>query len=298
MAVCIACGTDNRDKALFCRGCATSMVALAGSTAAAPAPQTADTASTGPTQTCPACQAKNSLVATSCKNCRASLVPDMVAAPKTIPAAVAPGSSNAKLVVMVSLALVTTAVGAWWWSAQGAPSAPVAAQVAPVVTQATGLGIGATESSGPAPEKAVVSTEAASVAAAEAQATRIKEQAAAVASADRARRIRELKAKEARELAAAEKQRAAQAREQLQAEQARRRAEETARQKAAEAAALAAAKPPPPVQTVDTICASSSNFIAREVCRTRECQSPAFTNDPVCVRFRQVEAANLRQPMF
>ncbi len=167
-----------------------------------------------------------------------------------------------------------------------------------MVTQATGLGIGATESSGPAPEKAVVSTEAASVAAAEAQATRIKEQAAAVASADRARRIRERKAKEARELAAAEKQRAAQAAEQRQAEQARRRAEETARQKAAEAAALAAAKPPPPVQTVDTICASSSNFIAREVCRTRECQSPAFTNDPVCVRFRQVEAANLRQPMF
>ena len=38
MAVCIACGTDNRDKALFCRGCATSMVALAGSAAAAPAP--------------------------------------------------------------------------------------------------------------------------------------------------------------------------------------------------------------------------------------------------------------------
>jgi hypothetical protein len=46
---------------------------------------------------------------------------------------------------------------------------------------------------------------------------------------------------------------------------------------------------------VDTVCASSSNFIAREVCRTRECSNPAFTNDPVCVRFRQVEAANRRQ---
>jgi type IV secretory pathway VirB10-like protein len=237
-------------------------------------------------------------VATSCKNCRASLVPDMVATPKTIPAAVAPGSSNAKLVVMVSLALFTTAVGAWWWSAQGAPSAPVTAQVAPVVLQTTGLGLEATESSAPAPEKEVVSTEAASVAAAEAQATRIKQQAAAVVSADKARRIRERKEKEARELAAAEKQRAAQVREQLQAEQARRRAEETARQKAGEAAALAAAKPPPPVQTVDTVCASSSNFIAREVCRTRECRNPAFTNDPVCVRFRQVEAANRRQPQY
>jgi hypothetical protein len=274
------------------------MVALAGSAAAAPAVQATDTAPSGPTQTCPACQAKNSLVATSCKNCRASLVPDMVATPKTIPAAVAPSSSNAKLVVMVSLALFTTAVGAWWWSAQGAPSAQVAAQVAPVVPQTTGLGIEATVSAAPAPEKEVVSTEAAAVAAAEAQATRIKDQAAAVASADRARRIRERKVKEARALAAAEKQRAALAREQLQAEQARRRAEEAARQKAAEAAALAAAKPPPPVQTVDTVCASSSNFIAREVCRIRECRSPAFTNDPVCVRFRQVEAANRRQPTY
>jgi len=274
------------------------MVALAGSAAAAPAAPAPDTASKGPTQTCPACQAKNSLVATSCKNCRASLVPDMVATPKTIPAAVAPSSSNAKLVVMVSLALVTTAVGAWWWSAQDTPSAPVAAQVAPMVPQTTGPGIEATESSAPAPVKEAVSADAASVSAAEAQATRIKEQAAAVASADRTRRIRERKEKEARELAAAERLRAAQAAEQRQAEQARRRAEETARQKAAEAAVLAAAKPPPPVQTVDNICASSGNFIAREVCRTRECRSPAFTNDPVCVRFRQVEAANLRQPMF
>ncbi|HEX5738897.1 MAG TPA: zinc ribbon domain-containing protein, partial [Hydrogenophaga sp.] len=116
MAVCTACGTDNRDKALFCRGCATSMVALAGSAPAAPAAPAVDTTLKGPTQACPACQARNPLVATSCKTCGASLVPDMVV-PKAIPRSVAPSSNNAKLVVMVSLALVTTAVGAWWWSA-------------------------------------------------------------------------------------------------------------------------------------------------------------------------------------
>jgi hypothetical protein len=296
MAVCIACGTDNRDKALFCRGCATSMVALAGSSAAAPTAPAVDTALKGPTQTCPACQAKNSLVATSCKNCRASLVPDMVATAKTIPAAVAPSSSNAKLVVMVSLALVTTAVGAWWWSAQDAPPAPAA--VVPAVAQTTGLGTNIGANIEATSKDDLVDADAASVAAAEEQATRIKQQAAAVASADRARRIRERREKEARELAAAEQLKAAQLREQQQAEQARRRAEEAARQKATEAAALAAAKPPPPVQTVDMICATSSNFITREVCRARECRSPAFTNDPVCVRFREVEAANLRKPMF
>ncbi len=300
MAVCIACGTDNRDKALFCRGCATSMVALAGSsaaTASAPAAKVEDNASKGPTQACPACQARNPLVATSCKTCGTSLVPDMVATTKAIPASVAPSNNNAKLVVMVSLALVTTAVGAWWWSAQDASPAPVAVAAAPVIPQTTGLGTLVGASIDATSKDDLVDADAAAVAAAEEQAARIKQQAAAVAAADRTRRIRERREKEARELAAAEQVRAAQAREQLQAEQARRRAEEEARQKLA-AAALAAAKPPPPVQTVDMICESSANFIAREMCRNRECKSPAFTRDPVCVRFREVEAANLRQPMF
>lgn len=301
MAVCIACGTDNRDKALFCRGCATSMVALAGSSAATTAPSSAkaeEMAPKGPTQACPACQAKNPLVATSCKTCGASLVPDMVAKTKTIPASVAPSNSNAKLVVMISLALVTTAVGAWWWSAQDATPAPAAVASAPVVAQTTGLGTSFGASIDAASKDDLVGADAVSVAAAEEQAARIKQQAAAVASADRARRIRERREKEARELAAAEQVRAAQAREQQQAEQARRRAEEVARQKAAEVAALAAAQPVRPVQTVDMICESSANFIAREMCRARECKSPAFTRDPVCVRFREVEAANTRQPMF
>jgi len=297
MAVCIACGTDNRDKALFCRGCATSMVALAGSAAAAPAAPAVDTTPKGPTQACPACQAKNPLVATSCKTCGTSLVPDMVAVPKTVPASVAPTSSNAKLVALVGLALVTTAVAAWWWSAQGTPSATVAIAAAPAVVQTAGLGI----NPGPGIEAPLkddlVEADAASVAAAEAQGSRIKQQADAVAAAERTRRARERREREARELAAAEQLRASQAREQ-QAEQARRRADEAARQKAVEVAALAAAQPARSVQTVDTICAASANFIAREVCRTRECKSPAFTNDPVCVRFREVEAANTRQPMF
>lgn len=299
MAVCIACGTDNRDKALFCRGCATSMVALAGSAAAAPAAPAEDTASKGPTQICPACQAKNSLVATSCKNCRASLVPDIVALTKPIPASVAPSGSNAKLVVMVSVALVVTAVAAWWWSAQeSATPVPVAVSAVPVVAQTAGLGSQLGASIDAASKDDLVAADAASVAATDEQAKRIKQQAAAVASADRARRLREQREKEARALAVAEQVRAEQIREQQQAEQARRRAEEAARQRAAEVAALAAAQPARPVQTVDMICAASTNFVAREVCRTRECRSPGFTNDPVCVRFREVEAANTRQPMF
>lgn len=301
MAVCIACGTENRDKAVFCRGCATSMVALVG-TAPAPAPQ--EPVNEGPTQSCPACQAKNPLVATSCKSCGASLVPDMVAS-RAVPQPAAPSGRSGRFVVMVSLALVTTAVGAWWLATkEGAPS-PVVAQVAATAPVGLGIGAGVDVDAGSGADTAGANNgvapgagnldAGAAAATADEQATSKKQQAAAVASAESARKLRERREKAARDRVA-EQQRVARAQ---QAEQARRRAEEAERQKAAEAVAQAAetALPAPP-PSVDLACAASTNFIAREVCRTRECRNPAFGNDPVCARFREVEAAHLRPPMF
>lgn len=49
---------------------------------------------------------------------------------------------------------------------------------------------------------------------------------------------------------------------------------------------------PVPAQTVDQICADSSNFLSRDLCRVRACRNPAVAGDPVCVRFREMEAAN------
>lgn len=49
---------------------------------------------------------------------------------------------------------------------------------------------------------------------------------------------------------------------------------------------------PAPAQTVDQICAGSSNFLSRDLCRVRACRNPAVAGDPVCVRFREMEAAN------
>ncbi|MCU0927488.1 MAG: hypothetical protein MUF44_16275, partial [Hydrogenophaga sp.] len=40
---------------------------------------------------------------------------------------------------------------------------------------------------------------------------------------------------------------------------------------------------PAPVASVDQRCASSGNFIARDVCRIRACGNPALAGDPVCV---------------
>jgi hypothetical protein len=297
MAVCIACGTENRDKAVFCRGCATSLIALP-TTATASATPAPDTSLKGPTQDCPVCQAKNPLVATSCKNCKASLVPDM-AIPKAVVKPVAKSSGlHGRLAVMVGLVLVTTAVGAWWLGS--GEQAPVKVAAVAVNEQPQALGVDLVASPPPlvpaASEAPPTADELATAAAAE-QGDRIKKQAAAVVEADRKRRLREKRDKEARELALAEQAKAAQAQAQRQAELDRQRAEEAARQQAL-AAARAAAPPPPPVRTVDMVCGDSANFIAREVCRTRECRNPGFAKDPVCVRFREVEAANLRQPQY
>ncbi len=288
MAVCVACGTENRDNAMFCRGCATSMVALVG---AAPAPAPQEPVNQGPTQSCPACQAKNPLVATSCKSCGASLVPDIVA-PKAAAASAASSGRAGRFAVMVALVLATTAVGAWWLNAHKAEAPAVAAPAPPVSAPAVAHAddaVHVSSSGGAAGERADGTV---GVAAAEEQAVRAKQQAAAQASAERTRRDRERREKEARDKAAAEQRRLA------QAEQARRNAAEAARQATAGTVAQAVAQAPEPVRTVDQACAGSGGFISRDVCRTRECRNPGFRNDPICVRFRQVEAANLPQPMF
>jgi hypothetical protein len=63
------------------------------------------------------------------------------------------------------------------------------------------------------------------------------------------------------------------------------------------AAAPAAVSPTvlQPLPSVDQLCASSGNFLARDLCRLRECGKPGFAGDPVCVRFREMDEARRRQ---
>lgn len=49
-----------------------------------------------------------------------------------------------------------------------------------------------------------------------------------------------------------------------------------------------------PVLSVEQTCANSSNLFTREACKLRACGQASFVNDPVCVRFRQMEAASRR----
>lgn len=62
----------------------------------------------------------------------------------------------------------------------------------------------------------------------------------------------------------------------------------------APAAPVAPPQTPPP--SVEQACAGSGNFLARDICRLKACGQPAAANDPVCVRYREMEAANRRDP--
>ncbi|MCM5682609.1 zinc-ribbon domain-containing protein [Schlegelella sp. S2-27] len=65
--ICPKCGTDNRDKAKFCRGCGAS---LAGVAADAPAPVEPPAAvATTPLKPCPACGTPNEASALQCRVC-------------------------------------------------------------------------------------------------------------------------------------------------------------------------------------------------------------------------------------
>lgn len=73
-------------------------------------------------------------------------------------------------------------------------------------------------------------------------------------------------------------------------------APEPARNEPVPAAPVAEAPPAPVVapkpRGVDETCADRGNFFSRDLCRIQACGNPALAGDPVCVRFRDMEAAN------
>jgi hypothetical protein len=48
-------------------------------------------------------------------------------------------------------------------------------------------------------------------------------------------------------------------------------------------------------RTVEARCADSRNVITLQLCHARQCLRPELQNDPVCVRFRELEEARRRQ---
>jgi hypothetical protein len=248
-------------------------------------------------QACPVCQIANPLAATVCKSCRGSLVPDVVKAPPTVNGPASRGLA-VKALSGVGLGLVVAAV--MWWGARDVTadarvltSAPAVSGAAAPVVSSVPVGTGVALSAASAPPM----PGDASVAAPAERSAREK------TAGDEARAKRQQAAAQARREQAAQDRAAAEEKVRVAKVQEQQRADEAMRQRAAADAAQQArttvrAAPPPPltpvVKTVEQTCASSGNFLAREVCRFQSCREASFASDPVCVRYREMEAANRR----
>lgn len=292
MAVCEGCGTKNRERARFCLGCAKPLTPVAP--VAPTAPAMAPPAAPGPTQTCPVCRSTNPLAATSCTSCRGSLVPDVVSAARSVERPVSRGLAFRALSL---LGLGLLAAASWWWSVSAptgngpalASARPVARAVSLPLSTEPGDAVGKLSAAfAPAMPKATPTATAAVPSAREKTASedaRAKRRAAAQARREQA----------AGERAEAEgKSRFAKAQEQHRfAEAASQRAAEQAAQFAV-TAKVNPPSPPPVLKTVEQNCTSSGNFFSREACRLRSCGDAALASDPVCVRFREMEAVNRR----
>lgn len=295
MAFCDGCGTENRDKALFCLGCAKAMAPLVQpGTAVSPVAAAAAAPARAPMQACPVCQCANPLAATVCTSCRCSLVPDVL---RVLPALSRPASRGlaSKPLEVVGLVLVAV-VAVWWWSAQGVTGNAQALASSPPLLQAAAPTLAAVRVG----TAAALSAASASPPAAHVAAAPAAPSADEKAASEKAR-VKRLAAAQARREQAAQERAATEEKARTATMLEQQQSDEVARAKAAaevaQRAVVAKAGQPalaPMVKTVDQTCASSGNFFSREACRLRSCGEASSANDPVCVRFREMEAANRR----
>src|SRR3990167_2471363 len=143
MAVCKACGTENRNKAKFCRGCA------------APLPPEPASARGGvlPEHVCPTCKARNSAKALFCQACGVPLVPPSVAF-HPMPELPGSGPRQRAGLLLVGVALVLAGLGTWWKLSHTSDPASLAATPEATVPAAPANGP-APPAPAPTPEPAV-----------------------------------------------------------------------------------------------------------------------------------------------
>ena len=280
--VCPSCGKENRDQARFCRGCARPLDRPGGDAASDEVAR----------------ERANRALRRARRRKRSGESAERPAWWRWA------GAMTAGVLVLAA---------GWWLGAHQSTPAPV--QAAPLAG-APVASPSATPTAGTAAPATAPQTATEPVGA-DAASPNTPEAAAAV---DRLRHSVELLEQQDRERAAAQAaQRQKLALAQKRQEDARRRAEATsaaapsAHAAAPETPAVATSAPaaPAPVAAaaaapsatrpaagVDQLCADSGNVLARDFCRIRECGKAVFANDPVCVRFRQMDEARRREAEY
>ena len=278
MERCETCGTENREGAKFCRGCARPLL---------PIPANADAASVHSNRAlrCGVCQAIHARDASECVACGNPLV-----ASQTIPTPEAAASGAparpGRWFGLLALFVVITGLGVWALgpTTESREKAEAASQVDP---QPAGLA---------APVPAEPEEAAAPVAATLGAAEKAHFEELVKREAERAEKARQTVARLAAQEKAAKEARAARA----AAERQRKEEASQAIDPPAVSARAGASQPlqgevvapapaTPPRQSVEQACASASNFIARDLCRVDACRDTGNARDPICVWYRQLE---------
>lgn len=242
--VCTACGTENRDKARYCRGCARPLVPLGAPGASADTPAEA---------------------ATPHQKTRRSRSRARRAARRR---------RNAIRWGLGAVALVAVLLVWWLWpgSATSEPAAVAVVAPAPPVA-ATNPSTAPVAATLTTPVISLTGTVTAAQKTATPQTASAKPAAAPPRPKPAPTRPKEATAVDAPAPAPA-------------------RSEPVVPPPVAEAPSKPVAAPRP--RSVDETCADRSNFFSRDICRIQACGNPALAGDPVCVRFREMEAANRR----
>lgn len=285
--VCPSCGKENRDQARFCRGCASPLDRPGGDAGSDEVAR----------------ERANRALRRARRRKRSGQRAEQQPAWWRWAGAMTAG-------------MLVLAIG-WWLGAH--QSTPAPAQAAPLAAVPAALPAVA-QTASPAPSVTGAPSVVAEPAAG-AEAVTPPSTPEAAAAVDRLRHSVELLEQQDRERAAAQEQyRQKLVLEQKRLDDARRRAGATPAAAAsthsgatepapvatatpAEPAPVAAAAPPPPpaarsVASVDQLCAGSDNVFARDFCRIRECGKAVFANDPICVRFRQMDEARRREAEY
>lgn len=304
---CSSCGAANGPTARFCKNCGAALApAQAAQTTAAP-PAAVPAPLPSPPPAAPPATPPLAVPASSSPPPQPP--PPRASHEAVSPAQRATGPSHAKLAWVAGLLLAVAGVGGWFFLGDKGETPPVGAAVVvppPVASPLSHAGSATTtapvlERAAPnaahdpgAPNSTAVAPATEPVAAPAAAGT----PQAGLGALERARKQQEKLQRDERErLASLERQRLHQERAQKRAEQARQRTDEANRQTTPVEPRKPALPPAAPAASlsVDGVCASSPDFIRREICRIRTCSKDAFFNDPICVRFRKTEEANRQQ---
>ncbi len=258
--VCATCGTDNRERAMFCRGCS-------GSLQHTPPPDRPILTGTVRDEERPA-----------------------------IPFKASPKGTASTSITAVAMLLLVGAAAVWFSMREDKPPQPTDSPTPTASSTSVSAETPLPAADSALPEnEALTAAPPARVAPSELASAEDRVNAMIARNA-RLKQDRLEREKRSRLEASREQARAAQELERQRADEANKLANRPPAQPVERVPSPA--QPQALALTVTRICDGAGNFFSRELCRVRECSKASQDNDPVCVKIRAMEEAQRTREQY